>query len=85
MDQSRTCGPLLHTPEDVLLPMVFIKQVVNRLCVCVPVPSVFTGPAQAEVYVCSSYTEGNKLINFCILIEAQRENHDMKTVRAQAV
>ncbi len=77
--------------------MVFIKQVVNRLCVCGPVPSVFTGPAQAEVYVCSSYTEvyvcssyteGKKWINFCILkilIEAQRGNHDMKTVRAQAV
>ncbi len=88
LDQSRTCGPLLHTPEDVLLPMVFIKQVINGLCVCGPVPSVFTGPAQAEVYVCSSYTEGEKLINFCILkilIEAQRGNHDMKTVRAQAV
>ncbi len=45
-------------------------------------------PAQAEVYVCSSYTEGKKVINFCILkilIEAQRGNHDMKTARAQAV
>ncbi len=95
MDESRTCGPLLHTPEDVLLPMVFIKQVINGLCVCGSVPSVFTGqygsqprPAQAEVHICSFCTEGKKCINFCILkimIEAQRGNHDMKTVRAQAV
>ncbi len=45
-------------------------------------------PAQAEVHICSSYTEGKKLIHFCILkimIEAQRGNHDTKTVRAQAV
>ncbi len=76
MDQSRNCGLLLHTPEDVLLPMVFIKQVINELRVCGPVQTVFTGPAQAEVYVCSSYTEvyvcssyteGGKVINFCIL------------------
>ncbi len=44
LDQSRNCGPLLHTPEDVLLPMVFIKQVINGLCVCGPVQTVFTGP-----------------------------------------
>ncbi len=67
LDQSRTCGPLLHTPEDVLLPMVFIKQVINRLCVCGPSTISLTGPAQAEVYVCSSYTEGKNELNFCIL------------------
>ncbi len=72
LDQSRTCGPLLHTPEDVLLPMVFIKQVINGLCVCGSVPSVFTGPVlghsrgqhrQRCMYVVPTQRGKNELIS----------------------
>ncbi len=52
LDHSRNCEPLLHTSDDVLLPMVFIKQVVNMLRVCGPVQTVFTGPVRvAAQYV----------------------------------
>ncbi len=47
LDQSRNCGPLLHTPEDIVS-MVFIKQVINGLCVCGPVQTVFSGPVQVK-------------------------------------
>ncbi len=76
LHQSRNCGPLLHTPEDVLLPMVFIKQVVNVFVVQYkhPVSSRHrprTGHSQGQHrqrwHICSSYTEGKKWFNFYIL------------------